>query len=190
MVLIFDIIHALFILIGVKTSNTPSPSTGISGGAFCITAPMYTAEIAEAKIRGTLGSYFQMMMVIGILFVYIVGSVSTVFTLNIICGVIPLIFGAIFVFMPETPVYLISKGKKEEAAKSLQWLRGSQYDCSAELAEMQAQNEAEKKNKVSLMAALSRRATVKAIFICLGLMFFQQMSGINAVCIRKFEFYH
>lgn len=154
---------------------------GIAGGAFCITAPMYTAEIAQSDIRGTLGSYFQLMMVTGILFVYAVGMKVNVFVLSVISACIPLIFGAIFVFMPETPLYLISKGKKEEAIRSLQWLRGSSYDYSTELADLQAQHEENKANKVSIGAALARRSTVKALFISLGLMFFQQMSGINAV---------
>lgn len=121
------------------------------------------------------------MLVVGVLFSYIVGKYTTVFALNLICALIPIIFGVIFMFMPETPLFLISKGKKEAAAKSLKWLRGSEYDYSNELAELQAQNEADKKNKVSLAAALARRSTIKAIFISLGLMFFQQMSGINAV---------
>lgn len=142
---------------------------------------MYTAEIAQSEIRGTLGSYFQLMMVIGILFVYSVGMKVNVFVLSVICACIPLIFGAVFVFMPETPLYLISKGKKEDAIRSLKWLRGSDYDYSAELADMQAQHEENKSNKVSIGAALARKATVKAMLISLGLMCFQQMSGINAV---------
>lgn len=32
---------------------------GLSGGAFCVTAPMFIGEIAEKEIRGTLGSFFQ-----------------------------------------------------------------------------------------------------------------------------------
>lgn len=154
---------------------------GFSGGAFCICAPMYTGEIAQPDIRGTLGSYFQLMMVIGILFVYSIGSYISVFLLSIICACIPLIFGAVFVFMPETPLYLISRGKREEAIASLKWLRGSDYDYNAELFELQAANDEQKAQKVSLRDALSRRATKKALFISLGLMFFQQMSGINAV---------
>lgn len=141
----------------------------------------YAGEIAQASIRGTLGSYFQLMMVIGVLFSYAVGSIASVFVLNMICASIPIIFGIIFMFMPETPLFLISKGKKEAAAKSLKWLRGSDYDYSQELAELQEQNEADKKNNVTLTAALARRSTQKAIFISLGLMFFQQCSGINAV---------
>lgn len=154
---------------------------GISGGAFCVAAPTYTGEIAESKIRGTLGSYFQLMLVVGVLFAYIVGSRTTAFTLNLICATIPLIFGAVFMFMPETPSFLVSKGKKDEAAKSLRWLRGRDYDYSGELSELQAQFDADRKNKTSLGAALARRATIKAIFISLGLMFIQQMSGINAI---------
>lgn len=154
---------------------------GVSGGAFCVAAPTYTAEIAEARVRGTLGSYFQLMLAIGVVFAYIVGKFASVTALNLICAVVPLVFGVIFSFMPESPSYLISKDRKDAAAKSLKWLRGSQYDYSVELAELQAECEADKKNKVSLSAALSRTATKKALFISLSLMFFQQMSGINAI---------
>lgn len=73
---------------------------GIAGGAFCVASPVYIGEIAQKEIRGTLGSYFQLMITIGILFVYAVGAGVNVFTLSIICGIIPLVFGAIFFFMP------------------------------------------------------------------------------------------
>lgn len=48
--------------------------TGIAVGSYCILAPMYTAEIAEKEIRGTLGTYLQLQITIGILFIYSVGS--------------------------------------------------------------------------------------------------------------------
>lgn len=73
---------------------------GIAGGAFCVAAPVYIGEIAQKEIRGTLGSYFQLMITIGILFVYAVGAGVNVFWLSVISGVIPLIFGVIFFFMP------------------------------------------------------------------------------------------
>lgn len=81
---------------------------GISGGAFCVTAPMYTGEIAQKDIRGTLGSFFQLMITIGILFVYGVGAGLNVFWMSIVCALIPIIFGVIFFFMPESPTYLVS----------------------------------------------------------------------------------
>lgn len=60
----------------------------------------YIGEIAEKEIRGTLGSYFQLMITIGILFVYAVGAGVNLFWLSIICGIIPLIFGVVFFLMP------------------------------------------------------------------------------------------
>lgn len=154
---------------------------GIAGGAFCITAPTYTSEIAEPKIRGKLGSYFQLMVSLGILFSYFFGSNVNIYPFNLICTAIPIIFGVIFINMPETPSYLISKGENELASISLLWLRGKEYDCANEIAELQKQHEEQKKQKMTLAEALTRRSTIRGIFIILGLMFFQQMSGINAV---------
>ncbi len=36
-------------------------------------------------------------------------------------------------FVPESPVYLCSKGKQDEANKSLQWFRGKSYDITDEM---------------------------------------------------------
>lgn len=154
---------------------------GVSGGAFFVVAPMYIGEIAQKEIRGALGSFFQLMVTIGILFVYAVGYDLNVFTFSIICGVLPLVFAVAFVFMPESPLYLISKNRSEDAIKSLKWLRGEHYDFSDELNELQSQHDADINNKISIMDALKRRATVKALVIIVGLMFFLQLSGINIV---------
>ena len=32
------------------------------------------------------------------------------------------------VFVPDSPVFLVHKGKMDAARKSIKWLRGSQYD--------------------------------------------------------------
>ncbi|XP_055379051.1 facilitated trehalose transporter Tret1-2 homolog isoform X2 [Condylostylus longicornis] len=154
---------------------------GVSGGAFCVTAPMYTGEIASKEIRGTLGSFFQLMITIGILLAYILGWLLEVFPMSLICGAVPILFGLIFVFMPETPTYLVSKGNIESAQKSIKWLRGADYDHTQELSELQIERDQIKNNKVNFFAAMSRPVTIKALFISLGLMSFQQLSGINAV---------
>lgn len=154
---------------------------GIAGGAFCVTAPTYTAEIAQKEIRGTLGTFFQLLLTVGILFVYAVGSGVNVFVLNVICLCVPIVFGCIFIFMPETPLYLVMKNRNDDAIKSLKWLRGSDYDYNAELSELQSEHNDRQNAQGSLMEALLRKASLRAIGISLGLMFFQQLSGINAV---------
>lgn len=154
---------------------------GIAGGAFFVTAPMYIGEISQKDIRGTLGSFFQLMVTTGILFVYSVGYGLSVKTFSIVCATLPIVFGVIFVFMPETPHYWVSKNNTDKAIKSLKWLRGERYNYNDELDELFADHEAQKTNQVSLMQALSTTATKRALFIIFGLMVFLQLSGINAV---------
>ncbi|XP_013134551.1 PREDICTED: facilitated trehalose transporter Tret1 isoform X1 [Papilio polytes] len=155
--------------------------TGIAGGAFCVTAPAYTSEIAQDSIRGTLGSYFQLMITVGILFSYVVGSYTSVFVFNILCTIIPIIFGIVFFFMPESPNFLVVKGRNDEAKDALIRLRGRNYDVDTELNTLINKAEEAKNNPVSFLSAITKKTALKAILICYALMLFQQLSGINAV---------
>jgi hypothetical protein len=75
--------------------------------------------------------------------------------------------------------YVAAKGKR--AMKALQWLRGKDTDISQELHEIEnAHNEAEK-NATGSTFELFNKSNLRPLLISLGLMFFQQMSGINAV---------
>lgn len=76
----------------------------VAGGAFCVAAPLYTSEIAEKEIRGAVGSYFQLLLTMGVLFSYVFGTVTTPKMLSILCAFIPVVFGIVFFFQPETPV--------------------------------------------------------------------------------------
>lgn len=154
---------------------------GLAGGAFCVSAPQYSAEIAEKEIRGIVGSFCVLLLNGGILFVYIIGAYLSLFLTSIVCAIIPLIFGVSFFFMPESPAYLVIENKSDEANKSYKWLRGSNYDPQAEIDELHREINEASKNKATFGDILKRRATQRALFIGFGLMFFQQMSGINVV---------
>ncbi|KAJ0178513.1 hypothetical protein K1T71_006336 [Dendrolimus kikuchii] len=158
---------------------------GVAGGAFCVTAPAYTSEIAQDSIRGTLGSYFQLMVTIGILFSYVVGSYTSIFVFNILCTLIPILFGVIFFFMPESPSYLVVKGQNDEAREALIRLRGNSYDVDYELNNLKQKAEEAKNNPVSFLSAITKKTAVKALIICYALMVFQQLSGINAVIFNS-----
>lgn len=154
---------------------------GLAGGAFCVSSPQYSAETTEKEIRGIVGTFGVMLLTGGILFVYIVGSYTSVFWTNIICAIIPLVFGLSFFFMPESPVYLVIKNREEEAVKSYKWLRGAHFNPQAEIDLLKAEMAEDSKIQVSLKEILKRRATQRALFIGFGLMFFQQLAGINVV---------
>ena len=154
---------------------------GLAGGAFCISAPQYTAEIAQKEIRGRLGSFFQLMIVSGILVVYGIGAGVDVFWLSVIGGIIPLVFGAIFFFMPESPTYLIASGREEDAKAAFEWLRGAHYDSSSEIQDLKDTLQEQLKNNMSVGEIIQKKNNTRALEIGFGLMLFQQLAGINVV---------
>lgn len=152
------------------------------GGAVFLTCPQYTSEIAIKEIRGTLGTFTQLLFVFGILYGYTMGSyIESLFWFNFSCAILPFVFFVIFMFMPETPYYFARKNKYEEALAALEWLRGHNYDCKKELSEIREEIESQQDSEVSLKQAFGRRSTVRGIMIAFGLIAAVQFSGINAV---------
>lgn len=155
---------------------------GLAGGAFCISAPQYSAEIAEKEIRGIIGTFFQLLIIAGILFVYIIGAITTVFWMNVICSIFPLVFGIFFFFMPESPVYLVSKNRNEEAAKAFKWLRGRRYNPTQEIEDLKIDIFGKKgEERPSYKEVFSRPSTKRSIIIIFGVKIFQQTSGISII---------
>lgn len=72
----------------------------------------YVGEIAHKDVRGTLSTFFQLFVTIGILFSYTLGSFVDVYWLTLISALIPIIFAVVFVFMPESPTHLVIKGER------------------------------------------------------------------------------
>lgn len=79
--------------------------------------------------------------------------------------------------------------RNNEASSALKWLRGPSYDPTEEIAELQNDNEEQKANNLSTIEALSRQTSIRGLIICFGLMFFQQVSGINAVIFYTTEIF-
>ncbi|CAH0546451.1 unnamed protein product [Brassicogethes aeneus] len=154
--------------------------TGMAGGGFCVSAPLYTSEIAQDDIRGALGSFFQLLLCVGILISNILGAYVDIKVFSIICAMIPLIFGVVFFFQPETPIYSMKKGNEAAALAALKKLRGANYKCELELEDIKKALEEERNSKISFVDGLKTTAAKKSLIICFGLMFFQQMGGINA----------
>ncbi|KAF5375856.1 hypothetical protein D9615_008196 [Tricholomella constricta] len=100
--------------------------SGLAVGALSAAVPMYQAETAPARIRGTLTATYQLFITFGILVAYCIsigtrnmsgaGSWRTVVAIGIIWPCI-LAFGIIF--MPESPRWLAARGRYKEACHSL-----------------------------------------------------------------------
>lgn len=86
------------------------------------------------------------------------------------------------------PNYLLNRsrfiiklsGKEEEAQKALQWLRGPSADIRTELNEIKNTHLLSTKYATKVKDLLGK-TYLKPLLTSLGLMFFQQFSGINAV---------
>lgn len=153
---------------------------GLTDGLSFTAVPMFLGEIAEPAIRGLLSSMCPVSIVIGLLLINILGSYLSISTAAFVSSVIPVILLVTFVWIPESPYFLLMRGRYEEARKSLQVFRGT-TDVEAELeriaAAVKEQNEAT--GKISdLFTCASNR---KAVFIALGLRSVQQLTGITAV---------
>ncbi len=158
---------------------------GLAIGVSSFAVPLYISEIAPTKIRGTLVSMFQLLITVGILAAYLSDN-AFADNNNLECwrpmlwvGVIPaaVLFIGMF-FLPETPRWLMSKGREEEAKKVLDRIEDPEF-VVASMASMKSD-----------MAIDASQASWKEIFkpwlrnaliIAVGIMFFQQFVGINTV---------
>merc|ERR1712136_214348 len=160
--------------------------TGLGGGAFSLAAPAFVSEIAEPRVRGALGALMQFQVTIGILFVTalnINGAVDWV-VITGICAGLPVLMVVAMFFVPDSPVFLVRKGKMDAAKKSLTWLRGKSYSgVEEEIVEIKkAEDERNApESKVSLSEIFTQAVYLKPFGISLCLMLFQQLSGINEV---------
>jgi MFS family permease len=155
---------------------------GLAGGCFCISAPQYSTEISEKEIRGILGTFFQLLIIAGILFVYVIGAFIPIFWTNVTCSVFPLIYGVILLLMPESPVFYMRHGKEKDAVKSLKWLRGDHYDVTVEIDALKNELRMnEEATKISKKKAFSEPAAIWSMVIIGGMVVVQQFSGVSVV---------
>ncbi|KAK9500206.1 hypothetical protein O3M35_001508 [Rhynocoris fuscipes] len=102
-------------------------SSVVMGLAIGLTeAPMltYVGEVSEPKYRGALSAYCQLYFQLATLVVYGLGSALSWRYTAACCAVVPLVTALAVSKIPESPLWLISKGRIEDAEKALCWLRG------------------------------------------------------------------
>lgn len=157
---------------------------GIAIGLAAVGAPLYISETAPIRKRGAMVSTYQLAITIGILVSYLTGLVITgdgmwrrMFDLGAVPGLLFLIGLA---FLPESPRWLLLKGRADQARASLRRLRGARWDVDGELQEMAATARAEADRRVGYSALLEPHIR-PAVIVTVGLFFLQQLSGINAV---------
>lgn len=97
--------------------------TGLGSAIGTSPAIVYITEVARPDLRGSLISTAPTLASAGMVIAYAKGAFMSwrlVAWLSIIYTIVPVVL--IQIFVPESPVWLVSKGRMEDAAKSLKFL--------------------------------------------------------------------
>ncbi|KAB0792602.1 hypothetical protein PPYR_14561 [Photinus pyralis] len=154
---------------------------GMSEGLALASLIIYVSEISDKEIRGMLGSSVSVTLFLGVMAINLVGSYMTIKTSSLILLVMPALHFLTFVWMPESPNYLLMKGKYQEARQSFIALKGSE-DVDHSLAVIGTAIENENLNKTRFIS-LFKKNNRKSLWAIFGIRFAQQMSGITAFSI-------
>ena len=157
---------------------------GVAVGGAILVAPVYIAEISPSKQRGSLVSFNQLMIVIGISASFfsnyaLLNSGDNNWRWMLGVEAIPAVLYFLLLFtVPESPRWLFSHGR-EELARGIFVKVGGAEHAEAELSSIR-QSAAEQDSSVGASALLSRKMRF-VMLIALTIAFFQQITGINAV---------
>ena len=172
---------------------------GVGIGIVSIVSPIYISEVSPAKIRGTLVSLYQLAVTAGFLLAYLAnwaidagidpsaaadaGLWSRMFNAEAWRGMLgsetlpALLFLFIIFFIPESPKWLIIKGKPSEATAVLSRILGSEDEINAEV-ETTCSSSGEDKGSWS---DLLKPGILVAVLAGCAIAILGQFMGVNAV---------
>ena len=189
-------IGILYVLGALGTALAPSHLVlmvfrfvgGVGVGLSSVCAPIYTAEIAPAKVRGRLVGLVQFNIVLGILVAYlsnyivaqIVHDPQIAWRWMLGVMVVPSVLFLVFlVAVPETPRWLMAKGREEEAIAISRRLCNTVEESDEQIQEIRDQL-ASAGSQATLSQFFTRRY-FKVIALAFFIAMFNQLSGINAI---------
>jgi len=199
----------IFIVGGILQTVAPEISYLMAGRflaglgvGFLTIIPLYQAEIAHPSIRGTVTALQQFMLGIGALIASWTGwGTYNAYTDNrqwrIPLGIqiVPAaILGALIFLFPESPRWLMDKGKQEQALKTLARLHanGNEEDAwvRAEMEQIQESIAEEHNNAAQSYTELfTNMSCFRRILIACGLQASIQMTGVSAIQYYSVQIY-
>lgn len=157
---------------------------GLGIGGCSVVAPMYIAEVSPAEHRGRMVGMFQLNVVLGILVAYISNFIISMMQFGALewrwkfgVAALPAAFFFVMLFsIPESPRWLLGKGREEEARASLEQIGSADPEQEYSRINAALKNEAQM-TRGKLFAKHLRKPILLAVTIAA----FNQLSGINAI---------
>uniref|UniRef100_A0A182Q230 Major facilitator superfamily (MFS) profile domain-containing protein n=1 Tax=Anopheles farauti TaxID=69004 RepID=A0A182Q230_9DIPT len=176
----------------LRMNSSQASWFGIVIGLVSAPASIYSAEIATPKMRGRLTVLTSLSIAVGILLIYSMGYViphDFRLVAALAAGVCVLSL-VLLCFMPESPAWLMSKEREEEAERSLKKIRGyGAYrqripEVEKELMRLRDNVMAQKRaGQESFLRLLKQPQVYKPLGIIIGFFGFQQFSGIFVIVV-------
>lgn len=155
---------------------------GVAIGLATFTAPLYISEIADEQRRGSMISTYQLMITVGILVAFISdallsysGAWRWMLGLVAVPGLL-FLFGVFF--LPDSPRWLMMRGRRDEALQVLTDLRLDHGVARREVAEIEEQLK-QKQHGWSLFAGNGNFR--RSVLLGVMLQVMQQFTGMNVV---------
>ena len=173
---------------------------GIGIGVVSIVSPLYISEVSIAQYRGRLVSLYQLAVTIGFLGAYLTnfqllhfsqsGAVLNTGWMNLVfvsevwrgmlgfCSLPAILFFCIIFFIPESPRWLILKGRDERAVGIFRKIYLSEVEVDTQLQDTKSVVQSETKSdwKFLLQPGIFKAVLIGAAIAILG-----QFMGVNAV---------
>ncbi|XP_066523233.1 solute carrier family 2 member 13b isoform X2 [Hoplias malabaricus] len=187
----------IFLVGGVILGLAPSKevlllgrlTVGVGIGLASMTVPVYIAEVSPPHLRGQLvtintlfitGAQFIASVVDGVFSYLSYGGWRYMLGLSVVPAVLQFVG---FLFLPESPRWLLQKGQSEKAREVLTKIRATdnvdeEYNSIKTIIE---EEEKESRGGLVLWRILTCAPTRRALIVGCGLQMFQQLSGINTV---------
>lgn len=171
---------------------------GLGIGIVSIVSPIYISEVSPARIRGTMVTLYQLAITVGLLLAYLVNyvicstapdTVSTGFfgwafrdeMWRGMLGsetIVTLLFFVTVLTIPESPKWLIVKGKDDKAMTIFSRLKNTAQGAQDEFLATKASIAGEVKSE---WRALLEPGIMKAVMIGCAIAILGQFMGVNAV---------
>ena len=155
---------------------------GLAVGGVSLLSPMYIAEVSPASIRGRMGTFYQLSIVIGILTSYGINyllrnSGTNNWRWMFLTGVAPsAVFLTLVALAPETPRFLVRVGRTQEAFTILERIAGAEM-AKEEISAILGSRHLERESWRGLLRPGVRRALVASLFLAVLIHF----SGVNTI---------
>lgn len=169
---------------------------GFAVGAASVITPAYIAEVAPARYRGMLSTLQQIAIILGLFMAfvsnYLLAEFAGASTEPLWLGIdawrwmfwMELLPAALFLlmlfFIPESPRFLLLKGRDEAGANVLQRLYG-QAAASRKVQEIRESLQADHAPRLADLLDPVTGKLRKLVWVGIGLASFQQLVGINVV---------